>query len=592
LIRHIDGEVGLTHYKYQQLFLNIPVEGAGCIEHYQEDGSLQFINAKIADSIISDGIPRITEKDAIEDLIVKLKEDPKIKFAWESADWEQQARLDYGDSSATWYPTAELIFAIDDFQNMTLVLSGSRYKLAYKISITTIDPNFETFNYYVDAVTGEILKVRSTAVHDGPAAIHGYGTKTIDTQWKGQLFGGHYILKTNDASRVIHTKKNPGDNNAWWALDNTTDNDNNWGNIFQTETTTHYHVSNSWDYYRNVFSRTGQNNESREVRVRTQWNDVNAKFEPGGGSHNNLTFGKTSLGWDYGMEPSVVAHEFTHGVTWHSSNLQYEYESGALNESFSDIFGIVIQAAMLDGGATDWIFGNFVPSSIYETRSLKEPKLFGQHIENTSPVIGQPDTYLGEFWQADAVDHGGVHINSGIGNHWFYILAHGETDYNDNIDYYDVDGIGMTKAARISYLALTSILQNTSQYSDARQATIQAAINLFGQCSVEHQATEDAWYAVGVGTANTCTYTLDIAQVSQHDLTIYPNPANEFLNVELPYRTNEAIQIYDISGKLVQKFTNDNLIFQSDISSFDDGMYTIQFTINGNAVTKRFIVQK
>jgi bacillolysin len=576
---HTDSLVGLKHFKYRQLFLNVPVEGAGCIEHYQPDGSLQFINAKIADSIKSDGQPKISARDAIDGLLKKIDNDPKIVFAWEDPSWEQGARLDYADSSATYFPTAELIFAIDEIDNMTLVLDGVRYKLAYKISITYIQPEFETFNYFVDALTGDILKVRSTHVHDGPAGVYGYGSRIIDTQWKGQVFGGHYILKTNDATRVIHTKKNPSGQTDWWLLDNTTDGDDQWQTFYLTETSTHYHVSNSWDYFRNVFGRTGMNNQGREVRVRTQWSAENAQFIPSNGAdHNDLRFGKSN-GYDWGMEPSIVAHEFTHGVTHHSSHLEYEYESGALNESFSDMFGIIIQAVMMDNGATDWLLGNFVPYC--PIRSLKEPNDYSQ-----------PNTYEGEFWATGAGDNGGVHTNSGVANHWFYILSVGEEDLNDIEDYYDVNGIGMTKAARIAYLALTSILQNSSQYTDARQATIQAAISLYGECSLEHQATVDAWYAVGVGAENTCTFTLDVADIDQDDLTIYPNPASESLNIELPYSTKEAIQIFDATGRLVQELTNGSTIFQTDISAFMNGMYTIRFSFNGNPTTKRFIVQK
>jgi hypothetical protein len=321
------------------------------------------------------------------------------------------------------------------------------------------------------------------------------------------------------------------------------------------------------------------NNMSRECRVRTQWNQVNAKFEPSNGADfNNLTFGKNN-GWDFGMEPSIVAHEFTHGVTHHSSNLIYENESGALNESFSDMFGVTIEAIMLDNGATDWILGNEIPGA--PQRSLEDPALFNQ-----------PDTYEGTNWYTGSGDNGGVHTNSGVGNKWYYILAEGESGENDINDWYDVDGIGLDRASRIAYLALTSILQNSSQYTDARQATIQAAINLYGECSIEHQSTENAWYAVGVGAENTCTFTLDVAQVTQEDLMIYPNPASEVLNVELPYSTNEPIQIFDVTGKLVKEFTSGNVIFQTDISAFTAGVYTIRFSIKGNAVTKRFIVQK
>ena len=592
--QHVDSLVGLTHFKYQQTFMDIPIEGAGCIEHYDLNGSLLFINAKVADSINKSHEPRISRNEAIYSLLGFLSEDERIVFAWEDEDWEKQIQLDYDDSSATWYPTSELIWAVDTLKDIHLITPGSRYSLAYKISVTTIEPSHETFVYYLDAHNGAVLKVRSAHIHDGPAGVYGYGSKIIDTQWKGG-FTQKYILKTNDATRRIHTKT--CNECTWGTAPEIKDGDDNWGNTYLTETSTHYHVSNAWDYFRNVFGRVGMNGGSAEIRVKTQLGLPNAFFN-GNNGFPELVFGKDS-GWDWGMEPSVVAHEFTHGVTSSSSDLQYEYESGAVNESFSDIFGVVIHAVMLDGGSTDWIMGNHVPTA--PTRSLEDPNSMGQHWLGTYDAygnpefgLGQPDTYGGDFWCSCPydVDNGGVHLNSGVQNKWFYVLAHGDDGINDLSNYYDVDGIGMTKAARISYYALTSLLMNSSQYSDSRQATIQAAKILFGECSVEHQNTIDAWYAVGIGSLHSCTYTISVDEINELDLLIYPNPTTQYLNIELPYRTNENIKIYDLTGKIVKEFNNDNLTFQSDISSLDSGVYTICFSFNGKVISKRFIVQK
>jgi Zn-dependent metalloprotease len=110
---HVDSLVRFTHFKYQQLYKGVPIEGAGCIEHYDKLGSLSFINAKIVDSIKSDAIPRITAKDAVKNLILELKRDEKNRFAWESPEWESEIQLDNADPNATWYPTAELIFSVD-----------------------------------------------------------------------------------------------------------------------------------------------------------------------------------------------------------------------------------------------------------------------------------------------------------------------------------------------------------------------------------------------------------------------------------------------------------------------------------------------
>jgi hypothetical protein len=248
---------------------------------------------------------------------------------------------------------------------------------------------------------------------------------------------------------------------------------------------------------------------------------------------------------------------------------------------------------MMDGGNTDWLYGNFVSSLNEEIRSLKSPKNYGSHIDALGNlVLGQPDTYEGIYWYDGIGDFGGVHINSGVQNKWFYILAKGDNGVNDNSDYYNLDGIGMTKAARITYYALTSILQSSSQYTDSRQATITAAKILYGECSIEHQATIDAWYAVGLGNLNDCEFTLAVENVTDQSLMIYPNPTSESLFIELPILTSENIQIFDMTGKLVNEFKNDNLIFYTDISNLPNGIYTIRFSFNGELIFKRFIVQK
>lgn len=163
-----------------------------------------------------------------------------------------------------------------------------------------------------------------------------------------------------------------------------------------------------------------------------------------------------------------------------------------------------------------------------------------------------------------------------------------------NHNYYNISGIGMNKAASIAYYALTSILQNSSQYTDSRQATITASKVLFGECSVEHQATIDAWYAVGIGNLHDCDYTLsndDIVSLNE-EIIIYPNPTNNDLNIEIPNRIDNQIVIYDATGKVTESFINKNLVFSKDVSHLSNGVYYINFTINDNPVRKRFIVQK
>lgn len=581
---HVDSLAFYKHYKFQQLFKGVPVEGAGCIEHFDPIGNLIFTNAKHAIDIQVDVVPTYDAQQIMDLLLEQLP--PSNHYAWEHPLWEQQIQEDQQDPNATWYPVPELMLGVDAMKDMHADIPGSRYRLAYKIRVTTITPTIETTDYYIDAHTAEIFRVQDGHIYDGPADIFGYGSRIIDTRWEGGFTQKH-VLFTDNETRNIHTKKYS--NIAWGLRPEIKDADDDWGSNDQEETSAHYHASNAWDYYKDVFGRTGQNNEGREIRVSTQLNDVNAYFGFEG-SYNRLTFGETANGAPYGNEPSVVAHEFTHGVIHHSSNLAYSYESGAINESYADIFGIVIHAMMLDGGTTDWLYGNFVSNSNQHIRSLKDPKLWGEHIENNALVIGQPDTYESTFWYDGDLDYGGVHINSGVQNHWFYILSAGESGVNDIGNFYNVSGIGMTKAARIAYYAVTSVLGNASQYVDSRYATTQAAAILYGYCSLEYQRTIDAWHAVGLGFANDCTFTASVSDLNMDDLLVYPNPATSELNIELPATLVSSAKIYDLAGRLVLEQESTSLSFKIDVNSLESGTYSIAFEFDGGMLTKRFVV--
>lgn len=138
----------------------------------------------------------------------------------------------------------------------------------------------------------------------------------------------------------------------------------------------------------------------------------------------------------------------------------------------------------------------------YALRDMSNPK-------NTS-FRSQPDTYLGENWSSS----GSVHTNSGVMNHWFYLLAEGSasTDgVNDNGDTFNINGIGKTKASQIVYRAQTVYFNDSFlTYPDARVYTLQAAEDLFGVNSLEAFTTCQSWFAVGVGDGN-CAVEYDIA---------------------------------------------------------------------------------
>ncbi len=175
-------------------------------------------------------------------------------------------------------------------------------------------------------------------------------------------------------------------------------------------------------------------------------------------------------------DPDVVGHELTHGVTEYTSNLDYYGESGALNESFSDIIGNDIQRK-------NWLVGDdiYTPSIAGDAlRSMSNPTLYDQ-----------PDHYSNLY--KGSSDNGGVHTNSGIINKAYYLLAQGGTFHNVT-----VSGIGRDAAVQIYYSAFTNYLTSTSNFSNTRAAVVQAAKDLYGANSAQATAAAKSFDAVGV----------------------------------------------------------------------------------------------
>lgn len=195
----------------------------------------------------------------------------------------------------------------------------------------------------------------------------------------------------------------------------------------------------------------------------------------------------------------AMGHEFTHMVTGAngSQNLPNYGEGGALNESFADIIGNAVEEYAT--GSADWLVAAGVSNitANHALRSMSDPK-----------SMGSPNTYKGTYWQSVTGsptgdnDMDGVHKNCGVQNYWAYLLTCGGTGYIDGKSSkgaYNVVGIGMDKTIQIAYRNLLYYITSSSNYTDSRNGAIQAAIDLYGKGSQEHQSVVNAWYAVGVG---------------------------------------------------------------------------------------------
>lgn len=253
-------------------------------------------------------------------------------------------------------------------------------------------------------------------------------------------------------------------------------------------------LSQSYDYYFQRFGRRSYDDKrttmlsiSRYDRdlLNAFWNGV------------ILAFG---TGERFTASLDIVAHEMTHAVTSSTANLIYQDQSGALNEAMSDIFGEMIERYAL--GSNDWIIGTQITRADLR-RSFIQPELHDQPSKMSNFVVTDQD-------------NGGVHINSGIINRAFYLLA---------------QSTGVADAERIFYRTLTQHLVARSDFIDARLAAIQSAKDLFGAASSQAAKTADAFDAVEIFDQAPPPAEPEIPAVASPDSTlfIYNDSAATFL---------------------------------------------------------------
>jgi Zn-dependent metalloprotease len=194
----------------------------------------------------------------------------------------------------------------------------------------------------------------------------------------------------------------------------------------------------------------------------------------------------------------VVAHELTHGVTNYSSNLEYVNESGALNEAFSDIMGTSVEFFFQPPGTgllrADYLLGEDIaraalPGALDGVRSMSDPGLFNQPDHYSKLVLLPPD---------EDNDNGGVHTNSGIPNHAFYLAIEGGTNRTSGIRVQGVGASNREQIEKVFYRGFTQLMPANANFSVARAVTLREAQDLYGLNSAPYNAVRDAWTAVGV----------------------------------------------------------------------------------------------
>lgn len=485
-------EQGFIHTRYHQLYKNIPVEGGEYIAH-QKNGKLDCINGEFLTIGEISVTPSLNESAALAKALsfVGAK-----RYKWDNKEEIANLREAFGDPNFNYDPTGELVIYPKNRQ----ISDNAEFCLAYKFNIYADMPESRAY-IFVNAQTGEIVG-REELIHtvDTPGKAHtkysGEQTITVD-----KVSATSYRLRETGRGNGINTfnAQNASETQTTYPSTDFTDTDNDWNNfnanLDEVATDAHWATEMTYDYFKNVHGRNSIDNAGFKlvnyIHCGTNWFNANwnGSFMRYGDGPNKMPLTAIDIG----------AHEMTHGVTSNSAKLVYQAESGALNESFSDVFGTCVEW-MAKPTKADWDMG----ADIGALRSLQYPKSYAN-----------PDTYKGVYWvnTADVSstnDYGGVHTNSGVQNKWFYILTMGESGTNDNNVNYSVNGIGMADAAKIAFKTLTVYLTSSSTYADARTYSLKSASDIFGNCSKQYVATAYAWDAVGV----TGTFSCNVAPIA------------------------------------------------------------------------------
>lgn len=464
-------KLGMTHIKFQQEYDNIPVWGHQTIVHFSDDETIYMVGGQtIPTPQIANTVPAISE------LVSTGKAKDAVKNDINTSDIDAEDEV--------------IIYALEGAP-----------RLVRMVTLTSPTDGSVRWRVFIDAETGEVIDKFNDIHFDGPDTGSG-----IDVLGNNQVFpiydmGGTFQLRDITRNGEIRTYK---DYYSGGPLSTDPDFDKIWDdNASQpAEVSGHVYAAMTYDYFLNTFGRDSYDNAGTDIIVNVHdplyvnnayWNGQALNFADGDGV-NYLPF-SGSL--------DVVAHELSHAVTSYSANLIYRNQSGALNESFSDVFGSCVDR-------DDWELGEDIKLvGTGYIRSMSDPTSTGQpaHMDN----------YL---WLDLSVDNGGVHINSGIPNHAFF---------------WAVGFLGYDICEQIWYRTLTTYLTPNSGMYYWAAMTVQSTIDLYGAGGTEHNAIITALSQVGLTSPYPDPYTMTVSAVAGDittDTLWIHNPSNYVLSLD------------------------------------------------------------
>jgi Zn-dependent metalloprotease len=446
---------GRTHVRYNRTFAGLRVIGGDLVVHKTPKGAIERVDK--------------AGSGAVEVASTKAKIPPRTATAT-------------GRSEATFAPSksrAELV----------VYAAGAKPRLAYDVVVEGVgaDQTPSRLHTIVDARTGKQL-AKWDDIKEGTGHSIYSGTVAIGTSGSAPSF------KMSDPTRGGN---NTTDLNGATSGSGTlfTDADDIWGNGTTSDRASagvdaHYGAQLTWDYYKNTHGRNGIFNNGVGARSRVHYGNayVNAFWDG-----TQMTYGDGAGNARPLTSIDVAGHEMSHGVTEATAGLEYTGDAGGLNESTSDIFGTAVE--FYANNAND--VGDYLIGEEINIRGNGTPL---RYMDKPFRDGSSPDCWSTNTKNLDP------HYSSGVGNHFFYLASEGSgakvingVSYNSpTCDGSTVTGIGRDKVGKIWYRALSTYMVSTTNYSQARDATLKSAKDLYGATGPECPAIEKAWIALSV----------------------------------------------------------------------------------------------
>ncbi|EOW9528391.1 M4 family metallopeptidase [Bacillus cytotoxicus] len=458
-----DEKSGTTHVKLVEKYNNIPVYGSDQTITFDKENNVKAFFGQVIPNLEDKNIPTATS----------ITDEQAVNIA--------KANIEKEIGKVNQYDGVK--------KDLYVYEKDGNFYLTYLVKASISKPAPGYWHYFIDATNGNVIEKYNAIDH-----ITGFGYGVLGNKASFEIAQdektGAYNLFDGKRGQGVHTfdAKNMDENlfmilSQW--LGYTGEEIESKSKFFEDKAAVDAHVNAGkvYDYYKKTFNRNSFDNKGAklisavhvgEAWNNAAWNGVQMVYGDGDGK----TFIPLSAGLD------VIGHELTHAVTEYTANLVYQNESGALNESISDIMGVMVEKKSWDIGAdiyTPDIEGDAL-------RSLKDPASIPNPLK---PGEGYPDHYSKRY--VGPYDNGGVHINSSINNKAAYLVSEGGEHYGVK-----VTGVGREATEKIYYHALTKYLTANADFKMMRQAALQSAEDLYGENSKAVQAVDKAYEAVGV----------------------------------------------------------------------------------------------